>query len=548
MQKMIDLFRAFFVFINTIKYLKLSQIFYRLRRKLVKPKISDEFKDQSLNLSKKWKHVELYERKIFSSWEACFLNHKKSLNFPSDWNSELPSKLWTYNLHYFEDLIAEDANKYTSFYQNLIDIWINQNPVGVGNGWEAYPSSLRIVNILKAALGGFELNKKMLNSIFTQASYLSNNLDKHLLGNHYFVNLKALLFSGVLLRNPRWTKLAVDGLLAEIPEQILEDGANFELSPMYHSLMLIDTLDMLNLIRAYPCKNFDYLKKLLEEIIPKMLDYLVSMTHPDGSLSFFNDSANGIAPSFKKINDYCVKLGFSSNLPNSSLPQLTDNFASGYFTAKIENNKLIFDAAKIGADYIPGHAHADTLSFELSISKQRVLVNSGTSEYSVSAKRLKQRQTSSHNTVEIDNKDSSQVWSSFRVANRAKVVSRSANLNNGNEIILRATHDGYNKLFRECFHTRKIVFRRNSLLVKDNIQGEFTKAKSRFYFHPGLNLSLIDGFLRVQGSTFLLCSDLTNHVCTLRNSFWYPEFGLEVPNKVLEIEFTTGELELTFGW
>ena len=135
---------------------------------------------------------------------------------------------------------------------DFLNLWIDQNPVGLGIGWEAYPASLRIVNILKAGLGGFELNKKMLSSIFSQASYLSNNLEKHLLGNHYFVNLKALLFAGVVFDQTRWREIAVKGLLFEIPEQILEDGANFELSPMYHSLILVDMLDIFNLTRAYP--------------------------------------------------------------------------------------------------------------------------------------------------------------------------------------------------------------------------------------------------------------------------------------------------------
>ena len=77
------------------------------------------------------------------------------------------------------------------------------------------------------------------------------------------------------------------------------------------------------------------------------------------------------------------------------------------------NSKLIFDAAAIGPDYIPGHAHADTLSFEMSICDQRVFVNSGTSEYGLSSRRLNQRKTFSHNTVEVDGKDSSLVWSGF---------------------------------------------------------------------------------------------------------------------------------------
>ena len=233
---------------NTVKYLKWQQIYFRVFRKLFKPQVTERFKGDSLRVPCEWQHLELYNKKIKPNLEASFLNYKKTLDFPFDWNNEKPSKLWTYNLHYFEDLLADHASQDVHFHQALLNLWIDQNSVGLGNGWEAYPTSLRIVNILKAELGGFELNKKILNSVFSQASYLSNNLEKHLLGNHYFVNLKALLFAGVMFGQNRWCETSVKGLLLEIPEQILIDGANFELSPMYHSLMLVDMLDMLNLI------------------------------------------------------------------------------------------------------------------------------------------------------------------------------------------------------------------------------------------------------------------------------------------------------------
>ena len=52
---------------------------------------------------------------------------------------------------------------------------------------------------------------------------------------------------------------------------------------------------------------------------------------------------------------------------------LIDNKNSGYI-GTLDSCKLIFDASPVGPDYIPGHAHADTLSFEFSIGKERVLL------------------------------------------------------------------------------------------------------------------------------------------------------------------------------
>ena len=343
---------------------------------------------------------------------------------PTDWNNEYPSKLWVYNLHYFEDLLSETAKEKNKFHQRLLNRWIDENPVGFGNGWEPYPISLRIVNIHKAWLGGLELDNKIFASVFSQASFLSASLEKHLLGNHYFVNLKALLFAGLIFKNSRWSSIAENGLLTEISEQILEDGANFELSPMYHSLILLDMLDLKNLSNAYPSQIASELVSTLNICIPRMLSFMEAMNHPDGGISFFNDSAFGIAPTKEKLECYARKLGFEIPVQDFDKYPVIDNACSGYICAQSKLSKLIFDASPVGPDYIPGHAHADTLSFELSIINQRTFVNSGISEYGITSKRINQRKTRSHNTVEVDGKDSSQVWGSFRVARRAKIVSR----------------------------------------------------------------------------------------------------------------------------
>jgi uncharacterized heparinase superfamily protein len=540
--------KKLFLLFNTLRYLKWQQIYFRLVRKLIKPNITERFQGSKPQVSKAWKHLTLYEEKIDKYLNANFLNHSKKLDREINWNSNSPSKLWIYNLHYFEDLLSENAHEKNDVHRQLLDRWVDENPVGRGNGWEPYPTSLRVVNILKAWLGGLELDEKLLSSVFAQASFLSNDLEKHLLGNHYFANLKALLFAGTVFNHVSWNEIAEQGLLIEIPEQILQDGANFELSPMYHSLILVDMLDMFNLSMAYPTQMSEQLVSLLEEYIPKMLVFMEAMAHPDGGVSFFNDSADGIAPTKVKIESYAQKLGFEISPLDCSNLRCIDNSSSGYICAIAAGNKLIFDASPVGPDYLPAHAHADTLSFELSIHTQRVFVNSGTSQYGLNSRRLNQRKTRAHNTVEVDYKDSSQVWSGFRVASRARILSRFAKLTRDQSIVLQASHNGYKSLFGGCLHTRKLIFSQDRLVVSDELHGPFRHAKSRFYFHPDLTLSLERHLLRVKGPQFTLDCDLTGKVASLVNSFWYPKFGVEIPNKVLEITFKTSQLEIEFTW
>jgi uncharacterized heparinase superfamily protein len=111
------------------------------------------------------------------------------------------------------------------------------------------------------------------------------------------------------------------------------------------------------------------------------------------------------------------------------------------------------DVARVGPDYQPGHAHADTLSFELSLFGRRVFVNSGTSTYERGAERDAQRGTASHNTVIIDDLNSSDTWAGFRVGRRAtpQLIDTKSD---DNRVVVSASHDGYRRLFGGATHIR----------------------------------------------------------------------------------------------
>ncbi len=536
------------LFVNTVKYLKLSQILNRLSKLFFNPQVTDTFTGEVNLGTGVWISIDLYEEKIDTSKIATFLNKKKLLSFPVDWNNGELSKLWTYNVHYFEDLLSLNSKDKSTFHKNLIKQWIVDNPIGSGAGWEPYPTSLRIVNILKYWLGGAKLEKEVFESLHLQASFLSNNLEKHLLGNHYFVNLKALLFAGIVFRNKKWINISTAGLLEQIPEQVLDDGANFELSPMYHSIMLVDFLDIYNLAKKYPATLTIELQNLVAANIPKMIKFMDSMSHLDNEPSFFNDSVNNVAPHKIKIEEYAEKLNFIVSSMNLKKFSIIDNECSGYFCAVNNGAKLIFDASPVGPDYIPGHAHADSLSFELSIKNNKIFVNSGTSRYDVSKEREEERGTSSHNTVVIDDKNSSEVWSSFRVAKRARILHREYKLIGKNTIKFSASHNGYKKLIKGAIHHREVIFDTNKLIFLDQIIGKFKNASAYFYLHPELKINLEKDILNIFKSKVHISCNLKNLDYSIVDSFWSPEFGQKISNKCLKIDFKSETLKTKFEW
>jgi len=341
-----------------------------------------------------------------------------------------------------------------------------------------------------------------------------------------------------------------------LSEQILADGGHFELSTMYHSIILEDLLDLVNLDRVYEKdtrKKSNYTRlteqaKLWEIKIADMLRWLKSMCHPDGGVSFFNDAAFGIAPTLAELESYVRRLGIRND--GSSNNDTVHLGASGYIRLHKDPADVFLDVAKIGPDYIPGHAHADTLSFELSLYDQRVVVNSGISCYGTSKLRLQQRSTKMHSTVEINEQNSSEVWGGFRVARRAYPCG--LNLNQDSETTkIRCGHDGYKRLFGKPIHWREWQLSNSKFEIIDTIEGRFESACSRLYIHP--EVKVLQSTQESKGHLILKDGRQINWQVTggnvnIRSAEYYPEFGRYVENTVIEVEFQRSSVLFTFEW
>jgi uncharacterized heparinase superfamily protein len=523
---------------NTVKYLRLSQVFYRLKVAVHRSK-SLKFQDTQIRKpGGEWVR--------FKNFKHSELTNKNSINLlgvegeVDDWNSESKSLLWTYHVNYFDyasDLLSEDESNYVN---SLIKKWVDSNTRTYEPSWDPYPISLRLVNWIKFSLNGNHLSKTTTDNIYSQAVHLYRNIEYHLYGNHLFKNAKALCFAGLFLQNKeaeQWLKKGVKILRKEIKEQILNDGGNFELSPMYHSNMIEDILDLINLHKTFPDSELVKITDSLNKAVPKSMNWLYKMSHPDGQISFFNDSALKIALSPDLLESYSSLLDIQPSKEKET--GTTHLKESGYGIILSKNFKLICDIGPVGPDYIPGHGHADTLSFELSVLNQRVFVNSGISLYEESEKRSYQRKTRAHNTVEINKLDSSETWKSFRIARRAYPEEVKVGIDS-----IEASHNGYARIKSNIRHKRKWKAHEKQIIIEDNVSGSFKSACAFFHLHPEIRVTEeTGGSLLLKHKDFTIVRFLTpNHKIIVEDSLWYPQFGTEIPNKTLKIEFKGNEL------
>ncbi|MDH3740629.1 MAG: heparinase II/III family protein [Hyphomicrobiales bacterium] len=534
-------------YVRTIRHLKPVQIYGRVQHHIARPRIVHGAAPALRLRPENW--TAPIERGGVLTGPAAIrlLNHDGEVAKASHWNDPKQEKLWLYNLHYFDDLKAARNEVRQDWQSQLVTRWIAENPIGEGNGWEPYPLSLRIVNWLKWMLGGVEPRAEWVGSLAAQARFLSRRIERHLLGNHLLANAKALVFAGVCFCGDEadgWLRTGLDIYGRELDEQVLGDGGHFERSPMYHAIVLEDLLDVVNLLRAHDRAGEPVIKDV-SSAIARMLKWLDVMVHPDGEIAFFNDAAIGVAAAPCAIRDYASRLEFA--VAPGRRERMMPLAESGYMRIQTGPACAFLDVAPVGPDYLPGHAHADTLSFELSIGGQRVIVNGGTSLYGDCRQRHLERSTAAHSTVEVDGENSSEVWGSFRVGRRARVLDVRVR-DEGTGLSLRAAHNGYSHLAGKPVHRRTWTIDETGLTVADQIDGSCREAVGRFHLGEGVIAKTHGkgGHLELpDGAQVTWTSSVPARV---RASQWHPQFGVTVPTMMLEVALVDNGATVRFEW
>lgn len=163
-------------YLHTLRYLKPIQIFGRIWFWVHRPAVRATSAPPVRRSAGRWQQSPPKPHSLLSASRFRFLNEEHGLSSAADWNNPAWGKLWLYNLHYFDDLNAEGGEERLDWHRALIARWVAENPVGLGNGWEPYPLSLRIVNWVKWAWAGSGLPPAAIESLALQARFLRRRL------------------------------------------------------------------------------------------------------------------------------------------------------------------------------------------------------------------------------------------------------------------------------------------------------------------------------------------------------------------------------------
>jgi uncharacterized heparinase superfamily protein len=452
--------------------------------------------------------------KDLNSGHITILNECLPFHGGSSWSmvgGRKLSRLWRYTLHYHGWLVelahgckGDNQLECEKLIVKYLGDWIISCKIGSRGfnhyPWNSYTISTRLdywrqlIAILPSKFwqDNLELKISFEESFKLQTQYLFDHLEWDLRGNHLLRDALGLINGASLIEGSiktRVEKKSISMTLDQIEEQILGDGSHFELSPMYHIQFMID------LIKIFQLSADTELQKKIICTLQKMWEYINWLKHLDGKLVQFND---GSLMDLELVKQQIKMAGFPTSDNENKGVKFFKN--SGVLVWQSNCIAFFMNAGKIGPDYQPGHAHADTLSLELSIYGRRLFVDPGTHSYCLDDKRKYDRGTNSHNTIEIDGENSSDVWHIFRVGRRAYPFNVKI-FENEQTVMFEASHDGYRHLNGSPTHRRMINWYKDAkkLTILDEITG------SGLHFLSG---------------GWTLAPDWN---CTKRNNGWYIE-------------------------
>ncbi len=265
-------------------------------------------------------------------------------------------------------------------------------------------------------------------------------------------------------------------LPGEISRQVLADGSHVERSPV----MLLAALQDLTEIRALLQAAGVPAPAALISAIERMALAIRALRHGDGGLSLFNGTRT---PDAHLVDLALVQAGRGQR-PPMALPD------GGFQRLQAGRTVILVDAGPPAAPKQDRVAHAGTLSFELSIGRERLIANVGDTWAAGAEWRDAVRATAAHSTLVLADTSSSELKPDG-LGRRPTTVEVQRQEANGAHW-LEVSHDGWLKPFG-AVHRRRLYVSESG----EDIRGEDVIEAAepqpfiiRFHLHPDVDASV----------------------------------------------------------
>lgn len=413
-----------------------------------------------------------------------FLNHSVRA---SDVHSGTvnPGTAWMIEFHRFawlRDLRAVGTEAARTEARTNLEEWIQRNHKWHPLSWRPDILSERLCNWLThaefvSAGADAPFAEIFLESIARQVKHLRRAGRFVGPGLDHLVVLKAQIYAALCLPGgARYMPKLVRAIAAASDRQILQDGGHVERNGAAQLEALRHLLDIRSALQASKVEVPEALQRAVDRAAP-MLRFF---RHGDGGLALFNGADEGEP----WLIDVVLARAEARGKPLASAPH------TGFERIAANRTLVILDGG-MPQDRVPG-AHAGTLSFEMSVGKQRIIVNCGAFGGRDESWRLVQRSTAAHSTVTVEDRNSTELNPDGTVGQRPANVTCERMESDGN-IWLDASHDGYVPS-TSLVHRRRIYANAAGTDIRgeDSLTGTGEhKFTIRFHLHPSVKASLV---------------------------------------------------------
>jgi hypothetical protein len=415
--------------------------------------------------------------------------------------------IWELNRHNFLVPLAcayylTGKKEYAEKCLELIESWIEQNPYLKSANWfSGLEAAVRLINwIWCLKLLQSELNeekfKRIVHSIYLQYDFIINNLslyssaNNHLTGELAGIKIITTVFPEF---SKEWNVKSERMLNKVIDDQIFADGVGAEqatdylifILDLYTSVVSLTGMTVPEKIKNKLIASMKFIRSLLcnREKFPIIGDSddanPFNFGNKDNLLSVLSLLSLITEKKFNTDEKVFWLTGLSSNDKSESVKESHFFSKGGYFVSNQDNAGLIFDCGKLGYLSTASHGHCDALSILFSYKELDFLVDNGCYVYHGNKKwRNYFRSTRAHNTVQIDNREQSQMLDDFVYGRKATVTLKEVEKD---RII--AEHDGYNNVI----HQRELIHEKGKVTIIDRIKvkdGKKHQVSLFFNLHP----------------------------------------------------------------
>jgi uncharacterized heparinase superfamily protein len=404
------------------------------------------------------------------------------------WSPTATGSEWLAAWHGFgwlPDLAAAAGGTAREGARDLVQSWIAENSDWHSLAWRSDVLATRIF----AWIGHFDefvkrdqdesFRRALLTSLVAQLRHLARTAGWERTGAGRLRSLKGLIAGMAVLGSPEpRLARALRMLERELPVQILPDGGHISRSPSLQLQVLQDLIDTRAVLRASQIETPAALKEAIERMAP-MLRFF---RHGDRRLALFNDSL--------EEDGVLIDLVLTRSEAKGRAPSHAPD--TGFDRLQAFKSLVLIDTGRPPPHGFDDHAHAGTMSFELSHERERIIVNCGAYRGPKPNWWRVARASAAHSVLVAADTNSVEIRADGSLGRTPAAVARERAEHEGQQWIS-ASHDGYRERFG-LIYARQLFLSADGedLRGEDRLTGLPGAAFAvRFHLHPSVQASLV---------------------------------------------------------